>query len=80
MFEFHKCITLIMNMVDNYERRQTLKSKVFIQTIKKQFNMDGFMYVYRVISLIVFPAFQNPNGKFCSANEELFYIENCLKK
>ena len=42
--------------------------------------MDGCMYVYRVVSLIVFPAFQNPNGKFCSANEELFYIENCLKK
>ena len=49
MLEFHKCITLIMNMVDYYERTKTRKSKV--QTIK---NNLIWIYVSRMVSLIVF--------------------------
>ena len=36
--------------------------------------------IYRVLFLTVPPNFQYQNEKTCSANEELFFIENFLKK
>ena len=41
---------------------------------------ECFSKMYRVLFFTVPPHFQYQNEKTCSANEELFYIENFLKK
>ena len=41
---------------------------------------NSLHHTYRVLFLTVPPDFQYQNEKTCSANEELFYIENFLKK
>ena len=41
--------------------------------------LDNYPVIYRVVFLTGPPDFQYQNEKTCSANEELFYIENFVK-